>query len=65
MAKGNVLFINNNGAESYADPARPPTRIGKTSGRPPTEFSKAGDLVGKVSFTLNIIYNFELYRNNV
>ncbi|KAK3894177.1 hypothetical protein Pcinc_002034 [Petrolisthes cinctipes] len=45
---GGILYIENKGIESYADPKNPPLRTGRVSVRTPTGSSRAGDLVGKV-----------------
>lgn len=45
---GNILYIENKGIESYADPKNPPQRTGRVSSRAPTATSRAADLVGKV-----------------
>ncbi|XP_045599275.1 uncharacterized protein [Procambarus clarkii] len=45
---GAILYIENKGIESYADPKNPPLRIGRVSVRTPTASSRAADLVGKV-----------------
>lgn len=48
MDAGGILYIENKGIESYADPKNPPLRTGRVSVRTPTGSSRAGDLVGKV-----------------
>lgn len=45
---GAILYIENKGIESYADPKNPPLRTGRVSVRTPTASSRAADLVGKV-----------------
>ncbi|KAK8722069.1 hypothetical protein OTU49_012463, partial [Cherax quadricarinatus] len=45
---GTILYIENKGIESYADPKNPPLRTGRVSVRTPTASSRAADLVGKV-----------------
>lgn len=48
VESGAILYIENKGIESYADPKNPPLRTGRLGVRTPTANSRAADLVGKV-----------------
>merc|ERR1712142_47984 len=52
---GKVLYFENKGVESYADPKFPPMRVGKWGGRPPTEATWTGVLVGKVVRAVRVL----------